>query len=140
MKGTPVDQSALGTGLTEGDYFNIRLNLDAQGKAPVADNRNAVVMAEMYNDSRMLNGNAGFADTFSRIVSLVGTKTRQAEIAYTAQEGLLDQARAAHARVSGVNLDEEAANLLRYQQAYQAAAQTITTARSLFDTLIGAVR
>jgi flagellar hook-associated protein 1 FlgK len=53
---------------------------------------------------------------------------------------LLQQAQAQRDSVSGVNLDEEAANLLRYQQAYQAAAQVISIAESLFRTLIDAVR
>ncbi|MEO5343003.1 MAG: flagellar hook-associated protein FlgK [Gammaproteobacteria bacterium SHHR-1] len=138
MKGTPAyDGAAIPPA---GDSFNIDLNLDANGNAPIADNRNAVLMAEMNNTQTMLDGNATFTGTFSRAVASVGTNVRQAEIAYTAQEGLLQQAKSAHAEVSGVNLDEEAAKMMRFQQAYQAAAQIITVARSLFDTLIGAVR
>ena len=53
---------------------------------------------------------------------------------------MLSQAEAAKSEVSGVNLDEEAANLVRFQQAYQAAAQVISVANGLFDTLLGAVR
>jgi len=56
------------------------------------------------------------------------------------QESLLAQAEAAKSEVSGVNLDEEAADLLRFQQAYQAAAQVINVANSLFDSLLNAVR
>ena len=97
-------------------------------------------MAEMHNQKTMLNNKATFSGTFSKMVAMVGTETRQAEIAYTAQSGLLLQAQAAQAEVSGVNLDEEAANLLRYQQAYQAAAQVVTIAQSTFDTLLAAVR
>jgi flagellar hook-associated protein 1 FlgK len=62
----------------------------------------------------------------------VGTRTRQAEITSAAQEKLLSDAIATRESISGVNLDEEAANLLRYQQAYQAAAQVIATADTLF--------
>ena len=64
----------------------------------------------------------------------------KAELNGQAQQRLLDQAMAARESVSGVNLDEEAANLIRYQQAYQAAAQVVTVANSLFDTLLNAVR
>lgn len=130
LQGTPI----------VGDTFEIRLNLDAAGNAPVADNRNAVLMAEMHNQKIMLGGKASFEGTFSKMVAMVGTETRQAEIAYTAQSGLLLQAQAAQAEVSGVNLDEEAANLLRYQQAYQAAAQVVTIAQNTFDALLAAVR
>jgi flagellar hook-associated protein 1 FlgK len=139
MKGAP-DFDATAIPLPRGDSFRINLNLDANGNAPIADNRNAVQLAEMNNTQTMLDGNSTFTGTFSRAVASVGTGVRQAEIAYTAQEGLLQQAKSAHAEVSGVNLDEEAAKMLRFQQAYQAAAQVITVARSLFDTLIGAVR
>jgi flagellar hook-associated protein 1 FlgK len=69
----------------------------------------------------------------------VGTRTHQAELNSEAQTVLLNQAIEARESVSGVNLDEEAADLLRFQQAYQAAAQVITTANSLFQTLIEAV-
>jgi flagellar hook-associated protein 1 FlgK len=62
--------------------------------------------------------------------------TDEAKISKAAQTNLLTQTKAAQQSVSGVNLDEEAANLLRYQQAYQAAAQIIKSASSMFDTLL----
>ncbi len=58
----------------------------------------------------------------------------------TSQTAIYNQAMAAQQSVSGVNLDEEAANLVRFQQAYQASAQVISTASSIFDALLGAVR
>jgi flagellar hook-associated protein 1 FlgK len=70
----------------------------------------------------------------------VGRKTQSAEANLTAQEGLLNQTIAAKDSVSGVNLDEEAADLVRFQQAYQAASQVVLTSRTIFDTLIGAFR
>jgi len=76
----------------------------------------------------------------ARLVADVATDTRQAEINSLAQKRILDQTMARRESISGVNLDEEAANLVRYQQAYQAAAQVISTANTLFDTLLNAVR
>jgi flagellar hook-associated protein 1 FlgK len=73
-------------------------------------------------------------------VADVGTKTQQAGSNAATQGYLLSQAEAAKAEVSGVNLDEEAANLVRFQQAYQAAAQVINVANSMFDSLLAAVR
>jgi flagellar hook-associated protein 1 FlgK len=71
---------------------------------------------------------------------MVGTQTRQSEIAFKAQSNLLEQAKMANSEVSGVNLDDEASKMLRYQQAYQAAAQLITIANSTFQSLLSAVR
>ena len=69
-------------------------------------------------------------------MSEVGTTARQSHIALTAQQTFLDQARQAQQSVSGVNLDEEAANLVRYQQAYQASARVIQVGSSLFQDLL----
>jgi flagellar hook-associated protein 1 FlgK len=74
------------------------------------------------------------------MVSGIGAKTHQAEVSYESVSGLLERHTNALLSVSGVNLDEEAANLVKFQQAYQAAAQVITVASTLFDTLIAAVR
>jgi flagellar hook-associated protein 1 FlgK len=70
----------------------------------------------------------------------VGSSARQADYAAEAQLVIHDQALAARDSISGVNLDEEAADLMRLQQAYQAASQIIATADSLFQSLLGAVR
>ena len=74
------------------------------------------------------------------MVAQVGSTTHQADISRQSQEGLLKQVIAARDAVSGVNLDEEAADLVRFQQAYQAAAQVISSSNALFDALLSAVR
>jgi flagellar hook-associated protein 1 FlgK len=86
------------------------------------------------------SGTATLEGTYNTLIGEVGTRTRQAEIASQSQARLLDEARNMRDSISGVNLDEEAANLLRYQQAYQAAAQVIAVSSTLFDTLLMAVR
>ncbi len=88
----------------------------------------------------MFGGTTSFQGAYGEIVSKVGGLTHAANVSATAQENLLNNAIGARENLAGVNLDEEAANLIRYQQAFQAAAQTISIASSLFDTLIGAVR
>jgi flagellar hook-associated protein 1 FlgK len=70
------------------------------------------------------------------MVNFVGNKTREAQIAGAAADTTVEQAQAARDSVSGVNLDEEASNLLRYQQAYQASGKVIQVASELFDTLL----
>lgn len=131
MQGTPI----------HGDIFTFDVNTTAPGVAgAIGDNRNAVAMAEMHNQNLMLGGTTTYVGTFSKMVAQVGTETRQAEIAYKAQSNLLEQAQMANSEISGVNLDEEASNLLRFQQAYQAAAQLISVANSTFQSLLAAVR
>jgi flagellar hook-associated protein 1 FlgK len=70
------------------------------------------------------------------MVNFVGNKTREVQIAGAAADTTVAQAQAARDSVSGVNLDEEASNLLRYQQAYQASGKVIQVASELFDTLL----
>ena len=74
------------------------------------------------------------------MVADVGIKTNQARITKDSQSGLMDQAQSARDALSGVNLDEEAANLVKFQQAYQAASQIIVTTNSMFQSLIAAIR
>ena len=105
-----------------------------------SDNRNALALAELQRDKFALDGTATAQGAYAQIVADVGSRTRHAELNATAQSGLLAQAEAAQSAVSGVNLDEEAAKLMHFQQAYQAAAQVIAVAQTLFDTLIYAMR
>jgi flagellar hook-associated protein 1 FlgK len=88
----------------------------------------------------LADGTASFDDAYGSILADVGTKTRQAQISSEAGEQRLEQAQADRESISGVNLDEEAANIVRFQQAYQAAAQVIATADTLFESLLSAVR
>jgi flagellar hook-associated protein 1 FlgK len=105
-----------------------------------SDNRNVLALVALQSNLVMLGGSATFNDAYGQIVSSVGTLTRAAELSTLAQESLLNQAKSARESLAGVNLDEEAANLIKFQQAYQASAQSISVVKSLFDTLIGAVR
>ncbi len=118
-----------------GDTFTLNDNTGGVG-----DNRNARRLADMQNANVMIGGTASFADTYGAMIADVGTKTHQANSNAEVQKNLLTQAESAKAEVSGVNLDEEAADLVRFQQAYQAAAQVINVANTLFDSLISAVR
>jgi len=118
-----------------GDQFVLSDNTGGVG-----DNRNAQRLADLQNTSLLFGNTASLSDAYGYLVADVGTKTAQAASNSSVQNQLLTQAKNSQAAVSGVNLDEEAADLVRYQQAYQAAAQVISTANNLFDTLLGAVR
>lgn len=113
---------------------------DAATPIPVGDNRNALKLAGLQDARFLSGGTTSLEGSYNAMIGEVGTRTRQAEVSAQAQSRLLDEARNQRESVSGVNLDEEAANLLRYQQAYQAAAQVIAVSGTLFDTLLGAVR
>jgi len=114
-----------------GDEFKIGPNTDGVG-----DNRNAVLLGALQTANTIGNGTTSYSGAYTQLVSLVGNKTRELEVISAAEGRYLEQAQAAHQAESGVNLDEEAANLLQYQQAYQAAAKIMQTASQLFEILL----
>ena len=120
--------------------MNNSREIAAAGAPGVGDNRNARLLADLQSANVMMGGTASLADTYGALIADIGTRTQQASSNAGIQGNLLSQAEAAKAEKSGVNLDEEAADLVRFQQAYQAAAQVINVANSLFDSLLGAVR
>jgi len=109
-----------------GDQFAIDPNTSGVG-----DNTNALLLASLRDTPRLDGGVTTYQSAYSQMVSQVGATTRQAEVM---------SATAARDSLSGVNLDEEAANILRFQQAYQAAARMISVADTLFQSLLDAVR
>jgi flagellar hook-associated protein 1 FlgK len=116
-----------------GDTFTVADNAGGSG-----DNRNALALIDSFKEPVLENGTSSLDDTASRLVGSIGVATRQAQSSRDAQQIMQQDALAAQDAVSGVNLDEEAANLLRFQQAYQAAAQMIQVANTLFDSLLAA--
>lgn len=118
-----------------GDEFTIEFNTGGKG-----DNRNALLLGALPTEKLLNGGTDSFIQTYTSLVAEVGTGTAQSERNSITQQQLHSQSLAARESMSGVNLDEEAADLVRFQQAYQAAAQVISTAQSLFDTLLSVVR
>ena len=115
-----------------GDSFKLLPNVNG-----VADNRNGVRLAALQTQNTTDGGKSTYQTSYASLVSKVGSETRQAKVTGEAQTALLEQSEAARSAVSGVNLDEEAANLIKYQQAYQASAKALQISTSLFDTLLG---
>jgi flagellar hook-associated protein 1 FlgK len=101
----------------------------------VGDNRNAALLASLQSKT-VIGGTETLQDSYAAAVSFVGNKTREVQINAAASASLLSQATKSQQSVSGVNLDEEAANLLQYQQAYQAAGKAMQIASTLFDVLL----
>jgi flagellar hook-associated protein 1 FlgK len=118
-----------------GDTFTVRSNAGATG-----DNRNVLALSDALGAGVLEGGTISVASAVERLTADVGLQTRTAQVNRDAESVVNSDDLAARDSVSGVNLDEEAAAMLRYQQAYQAAAQIIAIASDLFDSLIGAVR
>ncbi|MBY0573278.1 MAG: flagellar hook-associated protein FlgK [Undibacterium sp.] len=114
-----------------GDVINIASNPNGTG-----DNRNAGLLGALQTKNLVAGGTTSFQGAYAQFVSAVGNKTHELETNYASDTKLLKQAEAAQQSESGVNLDEEATNLLRYQQAYQAAGKLMQIASSLFDQLL----
>jgi flagellar hook-associated protein 1 FlgK len=114
-----------------GDTFQVESNTGGTG-----DNRNALLLAGLQAQKLMVGGTATLQDAYSQLVGVIGSLAQGAQAGSDAQNALLSQAQQRQQSVSGVNLDEEAANLQRYQQAYQASGKVIATAATLFDTIL----
>lgn len=90
-------------------------------------------------DAAIFDNGTTLSDGFSSAMAVIGTRTQSAKYAAELSETVANNLNADRTAVSGVNLDEEAARLLQYQQAYQASAKIISTAQSLFDSVLSAV-
>ena len=104
----------------------------------VGDNRNILKLIDLRDANNLRGGSQGVYDIYNNAVSQVAVDTRSARANAETEESLLASVVDQRASITGVNLEEEAANLIRYQQAYQAAAQIITAANDVFDTLLRA--
>ena len=117
-----------------GDVFTVGFNSNGKN-----DNRNVLAMVAMENKSTMQDGSLSFAEGYGKLVEEVGTKSSLSKINTAASLSLLEQSQTTRDSISGVNLDEEAADLIKFQQLYSANAQVISVARELFDTLLNAL-
>jgi flagellar hook-associated protein 1 FlgK len=115
----------------DADKFTIAPNAGGVG-----DNRNMHLLGKLQTNGLLDGGTTSLQTSYAELVSFVGNKTREVQVNADASAALLSQASDAQQSVVGVNLDEEAANLLRYQQAYQAAGKVMSIASTLFDTLL----
>lgn len=110
----------------------------------VSDNRNASLLGALQSGKLLFNAGAAadgapttsLGGAYAQLVSSIGNKTREMQVNEKAQQAQFDQASSMRDGLSGVNLDEEAANLVRYQQAYQASAKVMSIAQRLFDEVL----
>lgn len=116
-----------------GDTITIAPSID-----PGADNHNATRLLALADQE--LVGGKTITGAYGDLLAAVGARTQAAEASERASGVWLDSATMARDQASGVNLDEEAARLIQFQQAYQAAAKVISTSQQMFDALLDAVR
>lgn len=116
-----------------GDSFTLEHNAGG-----ASDNSNALLISDLQQLSALSSGNATFAEGYGNLVSDVASKTSGFERSSTTQAELLRRAEDTRAARSGVNLDEEAANIMQFQQAYEASARVVSVANDLFQSLLRA--
>jgi flagellar hook-associated protein 1 FlgK len=113
------------------DTFTVSRNTNAS-----TDGTNILLMASLQTANTLVNGTASYQGAYGQLIGQIGSQTRELTVTSQAQTNLLDQVTKSQQAVSGVNLDEEAANLLKYQQAYQAAGKAMQIANTMFDTIL----
>ena len=114
-----------------GDVFTVLPNTGGTG-----DNRNAALLADLQVASTLYGGTTSYQGAYARLTSSLGNTAREMQISADAQDTIALRARETQQALSGVNLDEEAANLLRYQQAYQACGKVMQIGSTLFETIL----
>lgn len=122
-----------------GDRFDIQINSNGIG-----DNRNGLAMCAMQSEDLVADSSRNgikqnFTERYSMLTSGFGTVVSNAQANATASEAKLAQSTDLYESTTGVSLDEEAANLVKFQQYYQAAARIISASQTVFDALISAV-
>jgi flagellar hook-associated protein 1 FlgK len=117
-----------------GDSFTVRANSGSS-----TDTSNAAALAGISSLKLLNQGSDTLGSANAALVSRTGATAQQAQAQLSAQTAIRNQAQTTRDSVSGVNLDEEASDMMRFQQAYQAAAQVISTSNSLFQSLMTAL-
>ncbi len=118
-----------------GDVYTVEANANGRG-----DNANGLLLLGLRSTEFMDGGTATYQEAYTQLLGQIGARTQQAQISRDALKVQLENAEAARDEIAGVNLDEEAANLVRYQQSYQGAAQVIAVADVMFQALLEAMR
>lgn len=116
---------------TVGDKFSVERNANG-----VQDGRNAILFAKLQTQNTVAGGTATYQSAYASLVADNGIRTRETKIRLDAQTSVLTQAQDTRDSLSGVNLDEEAANMLKFQQAYLASSKILEIGNKLFDTIL----
>jgi flagellar hook-associated protein 1 FlgK len=138
--GSPITFNGASVTITgspaNGDTFNV----GAAGASNTGDNSNAFALIDSLNAAKLNGGTTSLSSAANNLVSQVGVQTQQAQANASAQKAVNASATDSRNSLSGVNLDEEAAKMVQYQQAYSACAQLIQASNTMFNTLISAIK
>jgi len=135
VDGDNLSLKVQGDDYSAGDQWVLEGNAGGQNGAALAALQSASLIGNRSDGS----GGSSLGETYSMLVEKTGIQTSEARTATDVSRSVLNQTQAMRESTSGVNMDEEAANLIRFQQAYQASTQVINTAQRMFDTLLNAV-
>jgi flagellar hook-associated protein 1 FlgK len=137
--GTPITFNGGSVTLTGAPATGDAFSVGAASSSSVGDNSNAFALVDALSAAKMNGGTTSLSNVANNLVSQVGVQTQQAQSNASAQKSVNQSAVDTRSNLSGVNLDEEAAKLVQYQQAYSACAQLIQTSNTMFNSLISAV-
>ena len=138
LKGTP----------SAGDTMTVQANdatIVVPGGPTIAgplknDGGNAMAVLNLRDTVAPLFGGNPISDIFASILSDIGISTQSGKIAAETSNSLVMEAKQSLSSISGVNLDEEAAKLIQYQQSYQASGKLLQVAQTVFDALLQTMR
>ena len=135
--GSPIDfmgaQFVIDGNASIGDWFRITTDPSRTG-----DNRNALALIDVGRTDLNERGSGTFADIYAAVLSKIGSSTQAAKTSAVAAKAVAENVAAAYDSATGVNLDAEAAELIKLQQAYSACAQIVSTARDMFEMILKA--
>ena len=118
------------------DVLSVAAAYPVRGRALSGDGRAAVEIASIRNTYVMIGKDRTFDDYFANSVTNVGLKGEQAETNYLSQNAVMNDLRGLRDSISGVNIDEELADIIKFQHGYNAAAKFVSVMDSLLDTVI----
>ena len=137
--GTPITFNGESVTLTGAPVAGDSFNVGAASSANVGDNSNAFALIDSLNANKLNGGTTSLSNVANNLVSQVGVQTQQAQSNASAQKAVNASANDTRNNLSGVNLDEEAAKMVQFQQAYSACAQLIQTSNAMFNSLLSAI-
>jgi flagellar hook-associated protein 1 FlgK len=137
--GTPISFNGQQVTLTGTPAANDTFTVSPNSTANTGDNSNVLAMISGLSSKVLSGGTASVNDVATNLISQVGVLTQQAQNNASAQQAVNQEATTSRSNATGVNLDQQAADMLRYQQAYQAMAQVISMSNQMFTSLIQAV-
>lgn len=137
--GTPISFNGASVTLTGSPVNGDTFSVGAASSSNIGDNSNAFALVDSLGALKFNGGTTSLSNVANNLVSQVGVLTQQAQANASAQKSVNQSANDTRNNLSGVNLDEEAAKMVQYQQAYSACAQLIQTSGTMFQSLLSAI-